>query len=62
MALGGAIARNRVTEFANLGVWTAVVVNIEEVEADDPRAGAEDHGRLLGRSLTIASNSSGGMV
>ncbi|MFC4987845.1 hypothetical protein [Saliphagus infecundisoli] len=35
------------TEFARFSVWTAVVMDIDEVEADDPRAGAEDHRRLL---------------
>jgi|AntRauTorcE11897_2_1112592.scaffolds.fasta_scaffold70622_1 hypothetical protein len=47
MALGGAIAWFRVAEFPFLSVWTAVIVDINEVEADDPRAGAEDHRRLL---------------
>ncbi|MFC4987856.1 hypothetical protein [Saliphagus infecundisoli] len=47
MALGGAIARLRVTEFASVSVWTAVIMDIDEVEADDPRPGAEDHRRLL---------------
>jgi len=47
MALRGAIAWFRMAEFASASVWTAVVVDIDEVEADDPRAGAEDHRRLL---------------
>lgn len=42
MVLGGAIAGFRVTEFASFGVWTAVVVDIDEVKADDPRPGTED--------------------
>lgn len=48
MALGGAIAWFRVAEFARLSVWTiVVVVDIDEVKADDPLAGVEDHPRLL---------------
>jgi hypothetical protein len=51
MALAGAIAGFRVIEFVGLSVWTAMVVNIDEVEADDPRAGAEDHRRLLSENI-----------
>ena len=47
IALRGAIVWFRVTEFTSLCVWTAVVVDIDEVEADNPRVGAEDHRRLL---------------
>ncbi|WP_435183047.1 hypothetical protein, partial [Halobellus sp. EA9] len=47
MALAGAIAWFGVAEFPGISVRTAVVVDIDEVEADDPRAGAEDHRRLL---------------
>ena len=47
MALRGAIAWFGVAEFASLSVWTAVVVDIDEVEADDPRPRPEDHSRLL---------------
>ena len=47
MALGGAIAGRCVTKFTGRAVGTAVVVEVDEVEADDPRAGAEDHRRLL---------------
>ncbi|WP_435183471.1 hypothetical protein, partial [Halobellus sp. EA9] len=43
MALAGAIAGFRVAEFASVSVWTTVVMDIDEVEADDPWAGAEDH-------------------
>ncbi|WP_217563495.1 hypothetical protein [Halalkaliarchaeum desulfuricum] len=49
MALGGSIAGFRVAEFTSLSVWTAVVVDIDEVEADDPRPRPEDHRRLLGK-------------
>ena len=51
MALRGAIARYCVTELISISVWTAVVMDIDEIEADDPRAGAEDHCRLLGEEL-----------
>ena len=51
MALRGAIAGCRVTECTSVRVWRAVVVDIDEVEADDPRAGAEDHRRLLHEEL-----------
>ena len=51
MALRGAIAWFRATEFASLGMWTAMVVDIDEVEADDPRAEAEDHRRLLSEQI-----------
>jgi hypothetical protein len=37
----------RVAKFASLSVWTAVIVDIDEIEADDPRAGAKDNRRLL---------------
>ncbi|ELY55794.1 hypothetical protein C492_15091 [Natronococcus jeotgali DSM 18795] len=55
MALGGAIARLRVTEFSIIGVWAAVIMDIDEVEADDPRPGAEDHRRLLAEK-TVGSS------
>ncbi|WP_050022809.1 hypothetical protein [Halorubrum saccharovorum] len=42
MALAGAIAWFGVAEFASISVWTAVIVDIDKVEVDDPRAGAED--------------------
>ena len=51
MALRGAIAWFRATEFASLGMWTAMVVDIDEVEADDPRVKAEDHRRLLSEQI-----------
>ena len=51
MALAGAIAWGGVAEFAVIGVRTAVIVDIDEVEADDPRAGAEDHRRLLSEDV-----------
>jgi len=35
MALAGALAGFRVIEFASVSVWTTVVVDIDEVEADD---------------------------
>ncbi|MFC6952853.1 hypothetical protein [Halorubellus litoreus] len=35
------------TEFASFSVWTAVVVDIGEVKADEPHAGAKDPHRLL---------------
>jgi hypothetical protein len=44
-----------VTEFACLSVWTAVVVDIDEVEANDPRARAEDHRRLLSEDVVNSS-------
>jgi hypothetical protein len=47
MALGGAIAGRCVTEFTGRAVGTAVVVKVDEVEADDPRPAAEDHRCLL---------------
>jgi len=47
MTLGGAIAGDRVTEFSRLGVWTAVVVDTDEVKADDPRPRTQDHRPLL---------------
>ncbi len=39
MALGGAIAGYCMTELSGITVWTAVVVDVDEVEADDPRGG-----------------------
>jgi hypothetical protein len=36
-----------VTEFASFSVWAAVVVDIDGIIPDDPRAVAEDHRRLL---------------
>jgi len=49
MALGRAIARGRRTEFSEVLVRVAVVVEIDEVETDDPRpAWAEDHRSLFG--------------
>ncbi|WP_248910814.1 hypothetical protein [Halocatena marina] len=47
MALGGTIAEDRLTEFTGVDVWGAEVVDIDEVKADDPWAGSEDHRRLL---------------
>jgi len=55
MALRGAIAWFRVAEFASRSVWTAVVMDINEIEADDPRAGAEDHRRLLDKKVVDES-------
>jgi len=49
MTLGGAITWCRGTEFSWLN--GAVVMNIDEVEADDPRAVAEDHRCLLCKYL-----------
>ena len=51
MALGGAIAGFRVAEFASVRVWTTVVMDIDEVKADDPRRRAEDHRRLLSEDV-----------
>jgi hypothetical protein len=51
MALAGAIAGFRVTKLSVIGVWTAVIVDIDEVEADDPRARAEDHLGLLNEEV-----------
>lgn len=51
IALGGAIAGYRPAEFAYDVVWTAVIVDIDEVETDDPRGGAEDHRCLLGEKV-----------
>ncbi|MFC4989271.1 hypothetical protein [Saliphagus infecundisoli] len=50
-ALGGDIAGFCMAEFASLSVWTAVVVDIDEVEANDLRTGAEDHRRLLDKEI-----------
>lgn len=36
---------------ARLSVWTAVVGDIDEVEADNPRAGDEDHRCLLDKKV-----------
>ncbi|WP_424005531.1 hypothetical protein ACOZ4I_19385 (plasmid) [Haloarcula salina] len=51
MALRGPIAGFRVAEFTSVSVWTAVVVDVDEVESDDPRAGAEDHRRLFDEKI-----------
>jgi hypothetical protein len=51
MALAGAIAGFRVTKLSVIGVRTAVIVDIDEVEADDPRARAEDHLGLLNEEV-----------
>lgn len=55
MALEGALTRLRVTEFARFSVWTAVIMDIDEVEADDPRRRAEDHRRLLAEKAVSGS-------
>ena len=51
MAFAGTIAGVRVAEFTSVSVWTAMVVDIDEVEADNPRADAEDHRRLLSEDV-----------
>lgn len=49
MALRGAIAGCGVAEFTGIAVGTAVVVDIEEVEADDPGPDTEDHRRPVSK-------------
>lgn len=51
MTLGGSLARLRVAEFASLGMWTPTIVDIDEVEANDPRAGVKDDRRLLDQGV-----------
>jgi len=46
MALRGAID-GFACRRSPVSVWIAVIVDLTEVEADDPRSEAEDHRRLL---------------
>jgi len=62
MALRGAIAWFRVAEFASHSVWTAVVMDINEIEADDPGRGRIIVACWIRRSLTRVSSSAGGTV
>lgn len=43
------------TEFARFSVWTAMIMDINEVDTDDPRRRAEDHRRLLAEKAVDGS-------
>jgi hypothetical protein len=55
MALKGAIVWHGVAKFASVSVWTVMVVDVDEVEADDPRSQTKDHRRLLSEDIVDGS-------